>query len=782
MTRRGTVKSEQALEQPSDDMQEQHRFFQTIINNVPGAVVRFKLSNDGNHKFIYVSEQAENFWGVKTDAVLRDWKILWNQVHDADKKGFEASLRASAAEESTWAYEWRITTSKNKFKWLKGKGTPTKYKDSTVWDTIILDITDRKLKEVDLIHRTEILERTEEIANIGSWEYIAESGQLYWSNEIYKIFKQQFTGEPIPYEKLASNITKETYAILKENRDQALKNGGPYSAEVKHIENGTTTYCQISGYVVLDSNGHLQKHYGSIQDISERKKIENDLKASRAMFQNITDNIPGLVIRYIQDQFGEEEILFVSEGMTRLFEIPKNTTKTDLKECRDRIHPDDYEFYKSSMLEASNKLKYWDEEFRLLMPDGRIKWIQGRGQPQQLPNNKILWDVIILDITEQKKASENIRSLKDQLDLAIKTANLGVWRVDLLNDDMLWNDEVLKIYGISRETFNKDKRNWKTQVHPEDYPAVRNATHRAAQGENTIRVTFRVLQPNGNTRHVIASASPYYENGKVAGIIGINLDVTDFKEIEEDLRKAKELAEHNEQQVIAKNRELEKANQELDNFVYRVSHDLRSPITSAIGLSQISLKSNNIDEIHQYDELRIATLQKLDSFIREILNYSRNSRLPIEVEPIDFQELTDKILLEHQGTIQQKQIELIIEINEHEGFKGDKMRVSTIMDNLLSNAFKFINPFAKNHKVRVHIDTSQKGAHIIVRDNGIGIKKERQARIYEMFYRGTDTHNGTGIGLYILKECLEKVNGQIQLESAEGKGTKFDLTIPSFNN
>jgi len=778
MTKKGTVQSDQELELSSEKIKEQHKFFQTIINNVPGAVVRFQLSNDGNHKFIYVSEQAEHFWGVKTEAVLNDWKTLWNQIYAEDKKAIEASLKASAAKESVWTHEWRIITASNKLKWLKGKGTPTNCKDSTVWDTIIVDITDRKLKEADLLHHTEILERTEEIANVGSWEYIAELGQLYWSNQIYKIFKQEFTGEPIPYEKLSKNITKETYAILKKNRDKALKNGGPYSAEVEHIQEGVTTYCQITGFVALDEKGHIQKHYGSIQDISERKKIENDLTASRVMFQNITDNIPGLVIRYIQDQFGEEEILFISEGMTRLFEIPKNSSKTDLKACRETIHPDDYEFYKRSMQEASNKLKYWDEEFRLLMPDGRIKWIQGRGQPQPLPNDKILWDVIILDITEQKKASENIRSLKDQLDLAIKTANLGVWKVDLKNDDMLWNDEVLQIYGISRETFNKDKRNWKNQVHPDDYPAVRNATHRAAQGEDTIRVTFRVLQPNGNTRHVIASASPYYENGKIAGIIGINLDVTDFKEIEEDLRKAKELAEQNEREVITKNKELEKANQELDNFVYRVSHDLRSPITSAIGLSQISLKTTNIEEIHQYDELRIATLKKLDSFIREILNYSRNSRLPVAFEPIDFQELTSKILLEHQGTIQQKEIELAIEINENQTFKGDKMRVSTIMDNLLSNAFKFINPFTTKHKVRIHIDTSNRGAHIVVSDNGIGIKKERQKRIYEMFYRGTDTHNGTGIGLYILKECLDKVKGSVNLESAEGKGTKFDLRIP----
>ena len=109
------------------------------------------------------------------------------------------------------------------------------------------------------------------------------------------------------------------------------------------------------------------------------------------------------------------------------------------------------------------------------------------------------------------------------------------------------------------------------------------------------------------------------------------------------------------------------------------------------------------------------------------------------------------------------------------------MRIKTIMDNLLSNAIKFVNDYKTKAKIDIYIDANKDKAFIKVADNGIGIKKEHQERIYDMFYRGTDQHHGSGIGLYILKECLIKINGTVQLSTEEGVGTTFTLEIPAAN-
>ena len=769
---------ESATGNPSSERHDQYEYFLNIINNVPGAVLRFELFPDNTHRFVYLSAQAEKLWGISSSEALKNSNLLWEQILEEDTYEFKRTLIHSAKADKVWNHEWRIKTPKNEIKWLKGTGRPIIMENSIVWDTLILDISEQKNKEEELAKKKSILERTERLAKIGSWEVVPESKKVYWSDEIFKIFDLPLEEGTPPLDEQYKMLTPSSIERIQHVAEKAIEDQSNFSCEI-HINksDGSTTYGLLKGFYKFDQRGMPVKIYGSLQDISERKKIEQELQKSEAMFKNIADSIPGLVIRYKETKT-DESVLFISKGYKTLFETELESDIITLDILKDKIHPDDKERFFESMQEAKENLSAWNQELRLQMVDGRIKWIEGRGQAQMSPDGDYIWDIMILDITESKKATDSIRALKDQLDLAIQTADLGVWKVDFIKNDIIWNDEVLKIYGLSRKEFNKNKDRWKSLVHPEDWPSVKQAAIDASKGKNAIRTSFRVIQLSGNTRHVIASASPYYQNNVITGIIGINLDITSFKRIEQDLMAAKLLAEKNEQAVIIKNDELKKANQELDNFVYRVSHDLRSPITSAIGLSQISLRSDNVEEIHQYDELRIQTLEKLDSFISEILNYSRNSRMPIAAEMIDFKAIVNKVLLEHQGTIQQQKLDIKLTV-EQKTFIGDRMRISTILENLLSNAFKFINPFEPNPFVKISIKASEKEAKIIIQDNGIGIKKERQSKVFEMFYRGTDKHNGTGIGLYILSECLEKINGTIKLQSEEGKGTTFSLVLPS---
>jgi len=247
-------------------------------------------------------------------------------------------------------------------------------------------------------------------------------------------------------------------------------------------------------------------------------------------------------------------------------------------------------------------------------------------------------------------------------------------------------------------------------------------------------------------------------------VVAVSRDITERKEFE--------------QQQIETIQELKKANNELDNFIYRVSHDLRAPLTSTLGLNSLLKDELNRETQLQYIELQEKSLNKLDRFILDILNYSRNSRLEVTYKSIDLNNVIQQILnnLEHHN-----QADVVIKIHQQGevDFISDLVRIEMILNNLLSNAIKFKSPRKQQHQLSISISVNKEHAKIEIADNGIGIIKEHQDKIFEMFYRATDTNYGSGLGLYIVKEAVDFLKGTIQLDSTEREGTTFLVTIPN---
>jgi signal transduction histidine kinase len=227
---------------------------------------------------------------------------------------------------------------------------------------------------------------------------------------------------------------------------------------------------------------------------------------------------------------------------------------------------------------------------------------------------------------------------------------------------------------------------------------------------------------------------------------------------------------------------LKKANSELDNFVYSVSHDLRAPLTSMKGVIEIAEEETQEEETRSYMELLKASIKKLDRFILDILDYSRNSRLQLKQENINFKEMLNDITdnLKHM-TGSRNSVDIKVNVNEKIPFCSDKTRLNVILNNLVSNAIRYHNPEVENPYVSIHIDTSDTEANIIVKDNGIGIKKDYHEKIFDMFYRVSENSVGSGLGLYLVKETVAKLNGKIDIDSEPGIGTRFQILIPNFN-
>jgi signal transduction histidine kinase len=247
---------------------------------------------------------------------------------------------------------------------------------------------------------------------------------------------------------------------------------------------------------------------------------------------------------------------------------------------------------------------------------------------------------------------------------------------------------------------------------------------------------------------------------------------------ERHIEQAYKVAKLNEAE--AQKEALLKANGELDKFVYSVSHDLRAPLKSMKGIIDLSEDETQDPLLLEHFQLLKGSLKKLDDFIMDILEYSRNSRMEVKKQEINFKELLNDITenLKYMGD-KNRQVAIKVNINQTTSIHSDKSRLNIIINNLVSNAIRYQNAEIPNPFVDINIDTSDTETGIIIKDNGIGISKELHEKIFEMFYRVSEESVGTGIGLHIVKEAVTKLNGNIKVQSEMGLGSTFIINIPN---
>lgn len=233
-----------------------------------------------------------------------------------------------------------------------------------------------------------------------------------------------------------------------------------------------------------------------------------------------------------------------------------------------------------------------------------------------------------------------------------------------------------------------------------------------------------------------------------------------------------------EQELLANNQLLTKANLELDRFVYSASHDLRAPLSSVLGLIEISQRSPNQDEIQQCLEMMKTRIADLDTFIREIIDYSRNARQEIRIESFNLLELAQEVTEGLKFGSGMENIYIKYAIAPDLMILLDRSRLKVVLSNIIGNALKYSNPRSDQPLIAIQADADERSLKIQVEDNGIGIAEEHLPKIFNMFYRASERSQGSGLGLYIVKETLDKLNGTILVKSTYGHGSLFRIEIP----
>jgi signal transduction histidine kinase len=247
-------------------------------------------------------------------------------------------------------------------------------------------------------------------------------------------------------------------------------------------------------------------------------------------------------------------------------------------------------------------------------------------------------------------------------------------------------------------------------------------------------------------------------------------------------KEAEEAKARAAQALQSQNAELKKINKELDSFVYSVSHNLRAPLMSVLGLLDLAKheNNNNKSDLDLYFSMMETSIHKLDETVKEILDYSRNARQNLSVERIDLKKMIDDHFDKMQFMPGSQSIQRFISIQQKANFHSDNYRLSVIMNNLISNAIKYHDPQKDQSFIRISFEVDEERAMMIFEDNGIGIEDRYLDRVFDMFFRGTEKNKGAGLGLYIVKEAIDKLSGKISIQSNVGQGTLFMIELPNF--
>lgn len=234
-----------------------------------------------------------------------------------------------------------------------------------------------------------------------------------------------------------------------------------------------------------------------------------------------------------------------------------------------------------------------------------------------------------------------------------------------------------------------------------------------------------------------------------------------------------------EKEIMAKNELLAKTNTELDRFVYSASHDLRAPLRSLLGLIEVTQKTTSPEEIQECLMMMKDRVHNMDLFIKEIIDFSRNARQALRYESINVRSMVQEVINDLKFAEGMEEIYVRLDVSSDYTILTDKSRLSVVLHNLIGNAFKYHDPQKENQEVTVKVTNDSDQTKIEISDNGIGIAPEQQEKIFDMFYRASEQSNGSGLGLYIVRETITKLKGNIQVSSTPGLGSVFAITLPT---
>jgi len=540
-------------------------------------------------------------------------------------------------------------------------------------------------------------------------------------------------------------IHEEDRRFFEESSDHSLKRGNDWHWEGRMYLQGKQRWVEATSNHEIKSDGTILRR-GILQDITGRRI---SAKESEIRYQSMVKRLPiGILV------FVDHEIVFTNESA---WQILGSQSSKDLigRHYKDLIHQEQRTNGLRRMNEVSDGGSAPLAEQVYLRLDGQEIYVEEAIFPFMFRDKKAI-QVIFRDITEKKITEAKIRKNEKLFAQLFNNIPMATVMLDGTGKVRQINEGFIKMFGYELDELKGQNLN--DHIVPEELRNEGIDLNNLIAASRVISVETTRRHKRGHLVNVILYGVPVMQDNETIGIYGVYVDITDRMRVEEELKIR---------------------NAELDNFVYKVSHDLRAPLSSILGLVNLAKVPGNPDDLEEYIDLIGIKVEHLDHFISDVLSHSKNLKIDVEISKVDLEGIIRGTFAELSYLNGAKEIIHHVKV-EGVDFYSDPWRISEIFRNLISNAIKYraINKSRIPEVwVSVHIDNIR--TDISFADNGIGISQENLNRIFEMFFRATDQSDGSGIGLYIVKNAVEKLGGQINVASKQGEGTRFNIVLPN---
>lgn len=600
----------------------------------------------------------------------------------------------------------------------------------------------------------------------------------YSPGEFLTHYAEYLTDNPINEE-----VKRNTELCIKGERQP------PYELEIYH-KNRAVRMLEVSEIPVINEKGNVIAVEGIAHDITSRKKAEDALSfvARRGWSANGENFFEALakylahslhvdyafIAKLVDEKNAETVALYAKGGIVKNIAYPLEGTPCEKvvgkKTC---IYPENIQklFPQDEMLVTMGVESYigvplWGAKGQAI---GHVAAMDGKALTD-IRDTEMILQVVAARVAgelERKAAEDILKESERELKEAQRIAHLGHWELGLLKDRLMWSDEVYRIFGLEKERPVASYEDFLALVHPEDRERVDRAYRYSVENKSEYDVIHRILLKDGAVRYVREQCKTEYdEEGKALRSLGTVLDITELKETELNLQKAKEQAEA--------------ASQAKSDFLSRMSHELRTPLNSILGFAQImqeereALKEKYLTCV---DEI-LAAGWHLTDLVNDVLDISRveSGSLTVYPEAVNICPILEECLALVRPMADARGITVSSEITAciNESLYADKTRLKKILLNLFSNAVKYNKD---SGTLSVHCEKKEEGRfRISVTDTGIGLSEDNQKLVFSPFAKLKNVDpalQGAGLGISIANHLVQLMGGSMGVSSVPGKGSTF---------